>query len=176
MELRLVDFPEEFEAPPDLVLVRLREIDHRAELVGVGPGMWWAGIVKPFAERVEMGKSQLAYMLKKGRDKKSPRWWPKIRNAMLSSQGFGVVCKHRFKVGEVEWDLLVEDFRYRCWWYLQYEEGDEALRLAIEGKLDEDIRTKARLAVIESMHADRRYLFKRILQRNPAPVSVGVNL
>jgi hypothetical protein len=173
---RLIDLPEEFEAPPDYVLQQLREIDQDAECVGVGPGRWWAGRVIPLAERAEKGQKQLRAYLKAGHSKKDAHFWPKIRNALLASQGFGVVCKHYFPMGEVHWSKLIEDFRYRCWWYLQYQEGDQEMRAAIEGQLDEDIAAKARAAVVEAYNADPAYLFKRIVQQNPAPVSVGVNL
>jgi hypothetical protein len=173
---RLVDLPEEFESPPDEVLQQLREIDQDAECVGVSPGWWWAGRVKPLAERVQSGRRELARLQKDGADKKDPVMWPKIRNAILACQGFGPVCRHRFPLGEVHWSLLVEDFRYRCWWYLQYEDGDEEVRRAIEGTLDEDITARARAAVTERYFADPAYLFKRVIQQNPAGVPVGADL
>lgn len=175
MITRLVDF-QEYDPPPEDILRHLREIDYRAELVNVRPGHWWAGIVKPFAERVARGKRELLRLEKDGRKKGNPLDWPKIRNALLASQGFGCVCKHRFGLGKVEWSLLVEDFRYRCWWYLQYQEGDQDVRKEIEGLLDEDITAKARAAVVESMQADGRYLFKRVVREDPRPVTVGAQI
>lgn len=176
MEKRLIDLPEEFEAPPDHVLQQLREIDQDAECVGISPGRWWAGRVVPLGERVEKGNKALRQYLKDGHDKKDAHFWPKIRNAMLASQGFGIICKHYFPMGEVHWGKLIEDFRYRCWWYQQYHEGDQDVRAAIEGTLDSDITAKARAAVVDAYYADPAYLFKRIVQQNPAPVSVGVQL
>lgn len=173
---RLIDLPEEFEAPPDHVLEQLREIDQDAECVGVGPGRWWAGRVMPFAERVQKGKDQLAKYYKDDLKKTDPHFWPKIRNALLASQGFGVVCKHYFPLGEVHWAKLIEDFRYRCWWYQQYTDGDPEMKQAIEGTLDEDIAAKARASVIEAYYGDPAYLFKRVVQQNPAPVTVGANI
>ena len=66
---------------------------------------------REWLERVEKGKRELLRLEKKGRKKENPLDWPKIRNAILSAQGFGWVCKHRFGLGEVEWSVLVEDFR-----------------------------------------------------------------
>jgi hypothetical protein len=172
----LIDFPEEFEAPPDDVLEQLREIDSAAELVCVSPGVWWAGRVMPFAERCEAGKAHLASLYRAGRSKNDPEWWPKIRNALLMSQGFGPVCKHRFTLGKVHWSELVEDFRYRLWWYDQYQKGDQDKRAEVEDALSGDWSASARARAIKALRADPAFLFKRIIQQNPAGVPVGVDL
>jgi hypothetical protein len=44
------------------------------------------------------------------------------------------------------------------------------------GALDDETRLRTRAAVIERLAGDERYMFTRLIQQNPKPVTVGVNL
>lgn len=174
---RLIDFPEEPEVAPDWVFERLREIDGMAEIICVAPGIWWAGIVEPLAERVTLGHHQLVTFGKLGWRKDEPHRWPKIRNAILMTQGFGVVCKKNYVTsGEVHWQEIIEDFRFRDYTYRAHANGSPEVRAALEGMVEDDVTSRARAAMVDSYHADGRYIFKRILQGNPAPVTVGAQI
>jgi len=175
--LRLIDFPEEPEVAPDWVFERLREIDSRAEILCVAPGIWWAGIVDPISERVEAGHHMLVTYGKLGWEKNEPHRWPKIRNAILMTQGFGVVCKKNYATsGEVHWQEIIEDFRQRDYTYRQHEDGPPEVKAQIEGTVLDDVTSRARAVMVDRYHADRRYIFKRILQGNPRPVTVGAQI
>ena len=173
---RLIDFPEEPEVAPDYVFEQLREIDARAEVICIGNGIWWAGRVKPLSERVQRGHQQLLTYEKLGWEKKDPLRWPKIRNSILMTQGFGIVCKHRFGLGEKHWSALIEDFRFRIWHEREHRDGTVEMREEIEGLVVDDMTSRARARIVDRYEADRAYIFKRKLRQDPAPVTVGADL
>ncbi len=92
---RLIDVPAVRDPSPGL-LHRLRQMDARAEVLYVGAGRWWVGRVKRDSARRPVGR-QMVVAIQAGDGfpdepgKPSDRW-PEFRQALLMSQGFGLVC------------------------------------------------------------------------------------
>ena len=103
---RLIDIPETREPSPDL-LRRLRELDSRAEVVYVGNGMWYVGRVKPDAPRRITARREILNLRESDGFPDEERW-PKLRQALLKEQGFGVVVREKIQ-GEPD-DILVAEF------------------------------------------------------------------
>lgn len=176
MAKRLIDLPEEHDVAPDWVFDRLREIDPDLEVVCVSPGYWWVGCVKHLAPRVAAGRRALRLHEKLGHEKSDPSRWPQIRNALLKSQGFGLIGKYRMTGGNEDWGGIIEEIRYADYMHRTYEDGSPEVRAEIDGVAMEDIRNRAAANIVQNMQADPRYLFKRILRGNPAPVPVGADI
>lgn len=92
---RLIDVQAVREPSPEL-LHRLRQIDPRAEVVYVGQGRWWVGRVKTNSARIAVGRRMLV-AIRGGDDLPDEPGtpgdrWPELRQALLMSQGFGLVC------------------------------------------------------------------------------------
>ena len=176
---RFVDIEVEKETP-DRVLLLLREVHPMAELVYVGAGWWWVGIVKPEAPAREVARSALEKM----RDSKTgvidPRRWARglVRRWMLQEQGFALCGKYRFGDEGPEWDAIVKDFTFADWVYRNESDPNPTIQAQLQesGVLDDEVRLKARSATVERLKADERYLFSRLIRRNPAPMPVGVDL
>ena len=175
MATRLIDLPEQERVAPDWVFDRLREVDPGAEVLYVGEGVWWLGVVKPLAPRVEAGLKALKTYEKLKYEKGKETQWPIIRNAILKSQGFGLVGKYRFPQ-EPLWGAMIEEFRYADYMYRQHEDGTPEIKAQIDGVADEDAKHKIAARMIETNHYDFRYLFKRLVRKNPAPMTVGVDV
>jgi len=172
---RLVDLPEEQRVAPEWVFERLREIDPGSEVLYMGDGVWWLGVVKPLAPRVEAGHQALKTYEKLKFEKGKETQWPIIRNAILKSQGFGLVGKYRWPA-EPLWGAMIEEFRYADYMYRQYEDGTPEIKAQIEGVADEEAKHKIAAKMIETNHYDLRYLYKRLVRNNPAPMTVGANV
>jgi len=170
---RLVDLPEECEVAPQWVFERLREIDPRLEVVGIGPAWWAVGRVAEYAPRVRRGREALARWEKLGFTKE--KHWPLIRNSLLESQGFGLIGRYQFR-GNEDWGAVIEEIRYACYMFEKYEGGDEKTREAIEGVAEETRAARNAAKLIADKHYDERYLFRRIVRGNPAPVTVGADI
>jgi hypothetical protein len=109
-------------APPVLV-ASLRSIDERAELIHVGQGHWWLGVVAPNDNRTEQGKVILKF--------ENERDHPNPRNVMLgrllmkgfaringytTGEGFGAVDGN-VKAYDGYVCSILEDFRERDYWW-----------------------------------------------------------
>ncbi len=164
---------------PDDVLKRLREVHPMAELIYVGAGWWWVGIVKPEAPAREIARAALEGMRGDAGIIDFRKYSPKItRRWQLQEQGFALCGKYRFGDEGPEWDAIVKDFTFADWVYRNWGAENETIRAQIDesGVLDDEVRLKARAATVERLKADERYLFSRLIRRNPAPMPVGVNL
>ena len=170
---RLIDIPVERETPED-ILERLRSIDPGCELFYAGDGWWWLGVVKPDSPRRVAAKLQLL-VWEKMSGAQPP--WPVKRIALLKAQGFGLCGKYRFEDG-ADFGFIIEDFRQSDWIWRNWGTPNKAVQAQIQetGALDDDIRLRARAATIERLAGDERYLFSRILRKNPPPMPVGVDL
>ena len=175
---RFIDIEAEKPTPDD-VLVRLREVHPMAELVYVGKGWWWSGIVKPEAPAREIARTALEKM-RGSSGVIDPRRWAEslIRRWTLQEQGFALCGKYRFGDEGPEWDAIVKDFTFADWAYRNIKDPNPTVKAQLmeSGALDDEVRLKARQATVERLKADERYLFSRLIRRNPAPVPVGVNL
>lgn len=158
---------------PKWVFERLREIDPLLEVVGFSEGCWAVGRVAPHAPRVRRGQEALKRWEKIGFTKE--RHWPLIRNSLLESQGFGLIGRYQFNQNE-DWGAVIEEIRYACYMFEKYEGGDDETREAIEGVAEEAQHARNAAKLIKEKHYDERYLFKRILRGDPAPVTVGANI
>ncbi len=103
---RLIDIPEIREPSPDLLRL-LREVDSRAEVVYVGNGMWYVGRVKSDAPRRITARREILNLRESDGFPDEERW-PKLRQALLKEQGFGVVVRETIQ-GEPD-DILVAEF------------------------------------------------------------------
>jgi len=170
---RYIEIPVERPTPMD-VLGRLREIDPMAELFYAGDGWWWLGVVKPDAPRVEIARKTLEFWADKGIENA----WPIQRTEILKSQGFGLISKTRNGDSEPDWGGLIEDFRQADFIWRNWGTPNEKVQAQLQesGVLEDEMRLKARAATVERMQADERYLFSRVIRKNPAPVTVGANI
>ena len=166
---RLVDFPEEAAEAPAWVFEALREIDPLAEIICVEEGQWWVGAVKKEAARCEEGRKTLNRMWKEGWEKNDETRWPQIRNALLMSQGFGLIGKYRFQQGKEGWSAMIEDLRYSDYMWRKYEGEDEAVQEFVNGEAEENVRMRVAARIVDAMKADQRYMFKKLR----SGVSVG---
>ena len=107
---RLTTVPSR-EAPAHIVQA-LREIDHRAELVELRPGVWILGVVVDNEERIRRGTALLEQELRKDIAYQDPG---RIRFARLCMQGFGQVAMYKMSVpdGRIVEDFGERDFNYR---------------------------------------------------------------
>ena len=150
-----------------------------AELLEVGQGWWWVGIVKPEAPAREIARATLERMRGNSGIIDFRKYSPKVvRRWLLQEQGFALCGKYRFGDEGPEWDAIVKDFTFADWVYRNWGAENPAIKAQISdsGVLDDEVRLKARAATVERLAGDERYLFSRLIRRNPAPVPVGVNL
>ncbi len=175
---RFIDIQVEKETP-DRVLLLLREVHPMAELLEVGQGWWWVGIVKPDAPAREIARATLERMRGKAGIIDFRKYPPKVvRRWLLQEQGFALCGKYRFGDEGPEWDAIVKDFTFADWVYRNWGAENETIKMQIadSGVLDDHVRMRARAATVERLKADERYLFSRLIRQNPAPVPVGVQL
>ena len=175
---RFIDIQVEKETP-EFVLMLLLEVHPLAELLEVGQGWWWVGIVKPDAPAREIARATLERMRGNAGIIDFRKYSPKVvRRWLLQEQGFALCGKYRFGDEGPEWDAIVKDFTFADWVYRNWGAENETIRGQIQesGVLDDEVRLKARAATVERLKADERYLFSRLIRRNPAPVPVGVQL
>lgn len=171
---RLTTVATELEAPPEVVRA-FREVDPRAELIYIGKGKWWVGLVYEDIPLIHIGRRELENIKKQGGAS-----WPTVRMAQLKAEGFRRVIlwdiDKRTKEwrpltrveGEDGWGKLLERFRIQNDLYLKYPDTNEAhkrLMLADElGGMDEGLRKKIAL-VLEVFHAKKGEIWKRMKGR-----------
>ena len=127
---RLIDIPESREPSPSLLL-RLRQMDLRAEVVYVGNGVWWVGRVKPESPRRISARRQILSLREPDGFPDTERL-PELRQARLQEQGFGLVVRKRIQ-GEPD-DMLVAEFR-------------KAMYVERGGEIDNDEKKLARARI-----------------------------
>ena len=169
---RFIDIPVERETPED-ILERLRSIDPGAELFYAGDGWWWMGVVKPDSER--RVAAQLQLLAWENLRQEPP--WPVKRIALLKAVGFGLCGKYRFNDGP-DFDFIIEDFRKADWIWRNWGTPNKAVQDQIRdsGAVDDEMRLRTRAATIERLAGDERYLFSRLIRKNPPPMPVGVDI
>ena len=167
---RFVDLPEEYAEAPSWVFAALREVDSQAEVIGISPGVWWVGAVKPLSGRCENGREMLKRMAKDGWEKNDIARWPLIRNALLESQGFGIVGKYRMGGGEENWGPMIHEFQKADKLYRQYEDADPEIQAQFNGVLESDRNANIARKVSEALQYDKRYMFKKLKAGVSVPV------
>jgi hypothetical protein len=176
---RFIDIPVEKETP-DSVLLLLRDVHPMAELLYVDYGWWWVGIVKPEAPAREIARQTLERMRDSHTGVISERKYAKgvTRRWRLQEQGFALCGKYRFGDEGADFDAIVKDFEFADWVYRNYGAENEIIRAQLQesGILEDEMRLKARAATVERLAADERYLFTRLIRKNPRPVTVGANI
>jgi hypothetical protein len=169
--LRLVDFSSPRVTPLDL-LGRLRDIDTNAELLYIGEGIWWTGVVRWNAMRYAAGQKVMQTQAERHVFAQSNALT--VAMASLMMQGFGLVLDHRIQ-GEPD-ARIVQDFAEADWWYRHYRSLDHRFEEILKQSEKVPERLRAAVTARDRMHADRRYLWSRLVRRNPAPVPVLRNL
>lgn len=174
MAKRLIEGIPEERVAPDWVFARLREIDPTIEVVYVDNGWWWIGSVKPNTQRAAVGQATLKFW----KDRDIEMAWPIRRQEMLKAQGFGLISKVRNGHQDPEWPKVIEDVRRADWIWRHKDDPNPEVQeqLASMDDINDERKLKARKAVRDRIEADERYLFSRVLRRNPAPVTVGIDL
>lgn len=145
---------EGVERPPDDLLRRLREIDPRLELLGVGNGIWWLGRVVWTRDRHRIA----ANILKTTHVNDRNRW---IRlNAKLGLRGFGFVSDWQ---GEPTSRILL-DYQRRDWKFrngVADAEFDERMLYS-----DGTMEMNHRLDVLrDKTHSDKNAIFNYQMRR-----------
>ena len=123
---RFVDLPGVKQAPPSL-LAKLREIDHRAELVYVettqAGDVWWLGTVRNNEERRKIGVRILANESKRGASANR-------RNVLLGkllTQGFARIEAYTAE-GDPESGIVRDSEGYECSIVEDFDQRDMAWR------------------------------------------------
>lgn len=173
---RLIDIPGQVREPSPDLLRRLREIEPRAEVLYVGAGRWWLGRVKTESARCHAGR-QMAARIREGdghplKEDWSPVGgrWAALRQALLMSQGFGLVSEVQVD-GEPD-ARIVEELRRA-----KFVEQGGVLE-SEEAAAEESVRRDR----IRENKVRERELAKWLWSRskygrgNPAPVSVPHNI
>ncbi|MDH3291574.1 MAG: hypothetical protein OEO20_11235 [Gemmatimonadota bacterium] len=181
---RLTDVYRFRDAPPEVV-ARFRTIDPRAELVYVGRGKWWVGLVYADIPLIHQGRRELIAIKASG-----GATWPAIRLSSLKAQGFRKVRLWDIdpRTGEwVElqrfdqdppWTRLIERFRLQDWVYrhypsspaawrrlmLKHELGhtDDRLREALSRTLDQ-VQQSTRSGIIAKLRGRKVFGWRRRL-------------
>lgn len=113
--------PAEGRVAPALLVAALKAIDARAELIHVGGGHWWLGVVDPNDHREQQGEVMLKFEFERG-DESNPR------NVMLGEllrEGFarinGYVTDGDPSETVTDYDgntvSILEDFKERDFWW-----------------------------------------------------------
>jgi len=149
---RLIDLPELREPPPAL-LAQLREIDPLAELIYVGEGEWWLGVVKPNTFRRAQGDALL------GREwRKSVKDWQQLRYGQLMRQGFAF-CGTWVIEGEPD-GRIVNDFRESTWlWAHDRDRVEDTLLEKPERVRQQNTRSMMK----DKLHADARSIYRHVV-------------
>lgn len=149
---RLLDLPEPRTCPPAL-LAQLRAIDPAAELVYVGEGEWWLGVVKPNTFRRAQGDHLLAREWKKDHPT-----WEQIRYGQLMRQGFAY-CGSWVIEGEPD-GRIVNDFRESTWlWAHNRPYVEDQLFEAPERRQQQSFRGMMK----DRLHADGRAIYRHAI-------------
>jgi len=129
------------DAPPEVV-AEFRSVDPRAELIYVGRGKWWVGLVYTDIPLIYQGRRELVAIQESGGAS-----WPSLRLSMLKAQGFRKVhlwdldeagnwIRYERFEGDPPWGYLLNCFRRQDWIYRHHPNSDAAwLRLYLRHEL-----------------------------------------
>jgi len=150
---RLIDLPEERVCPEGL-LRQLRQVDPAAELIYVGEGEWWLGVVKPNTFRRAQGDAIL------GREwRKDQPSWDQLRYGQLMRQGFAFCGTWTF-LGEPT-GQIVHEFRESTWlWTHDQARLEDTLLEAPERKRQQNLRSMMK----DRLHADARSVYRHLVK------------
>jgi hypothetical protein len=98
------------DAPTDDILTDFRAVDARAELIGIGGGVWWLGVMKPADTRVKIA---LAMLKSLDRRPPSPTTVARRMRAILALHGFAYVATYDVGPAGTLGQREVDDFRIR---------------------------------------------------------------
>lgn len=129
---RLTDVPLELDAPPEQVRA-FREVDPRTELIYIGRGKWWVGLVYENIPLIRAGEEELARIKAEGAT------WPTKRLAMLKAAGWRRVILwdvdrttndwvSMTRPGISGWGKMLLQYRRQNEVYLKYPDSDAAYR------------------------------------------------
>jgi hypothetical protein len=123
------------DAPPEVV-AEFRAVDPRAELLYLGRGKWWVGLVYTNIPLIQDGRRELIAL---GQDVDAfgvnRTAWPSLRTAMLKSQGFRKVhlwdidkdgnwIRYERFAGDPPWGYLLNMFARQDWIYRHHPNSD----------------------------------------------------
>ncbi len=151
---------------PDHVLRELREIEPRCELVYIGRGKWWLGLVDP---QLHGAVVQAGYRLGEVIWEEGGATWPTLRLMQLKVQGFRKVRLPLERwPAEPLWAFVVFWFRKQDWSYRHLPNSDsgwdrEFKTHAPESNPGEGSAVKK---LLDITHAERRTIMRR-MQRSP---------
>ncbi len=158
---RLIDLPEP-RVCPEALLVQLRQVDPAAELIYVGEGEWWLGVVKPNTFRRAQGDHLLAREWRK--DQPS---WEQIRYGQLMRQGFAFCGTFSF-IGEPTSEV-VQEFQESTWlWAHDRDRVEDTLFEAPERKRQANLRSMMK----DRLHADARSVYRHLVKDRRTAISL----
>jgi len=113
--------PAEGRAAPALLVAALKGIDASAELIHVGGGHWWLGVVSPSDMREQQGEVILAHERERGHES-NPRnvmLGELLREGYARVNGYTTDGDPADDVTDYDGHLvkILEDFRERDYWY-----------------------------------------------------------
>jgi hypothetical protein len=167
---RLTDVPTSLEPCPDVVR-GFREVDPRTELIYIGKGKWWVGIVHSDIPLIRAGEEEMAQIQASGG---AP--WTGIRLAWLKMRGFRRVLLHTVLPdkswggltrihNEMSWGHWLSRFRLQDYIYRHHTNSDASWhRLLLRnelGMMDNALQEKIS-TILDMVHADRKIILKRV--------------
>lgn len=162
--------PTSLEAPPEVVR-GFREVDPRAELIYIGAGKWWVGLVYPDIPLIHAGREGLVEIQSDGG---AP--WPSHRLEWLKMRGFRRVLLHTVLPdrswggltrihNEMSWGHWLARFRLQDWIYRHHTNSDASWhRLLLRnelGMMDDALQEKIN-KILDMVQAERRQILKRV--------------
>lgn len=165
-EPRLIDVSTSLVAP-DLVVRELRTIDSRAELLYIGRGKWWLGLVYDSIPLMESGKAELDRIAEAGTEVS----WATIRLSHLKRLGFRRVIMPRERwPREPMWRFMIEWFRRSDFCFRHIPDSDQGWEDAFKpherAMTNADAVEEAKKRLVEYVHQEKQSLMRRV-QHNP---------
>ncbi len=129
---RLTDVPTERNAPPEWVRA-FREVDPRTELIYIGKGKWWVGIVYEDIPLIHIGRAEVEQIKANGGAS-----WPTERLALLKAAGWRRVMlwavdpwtKDWVQLlkpkGDDGWGKMLRQYRIQNDVYMKYPDSNAA--------------------------------------------------
>lgn len=161
---RLKTMPAEGRVAPALLVAALRAIDPNAELIHVGDGHWWLGVVTPSNHREQQGEVILKFERERG-DEANPR---NIMLGLLLREGFARINGYRTD-GDPSGDVvdydgnkttILADFQERDYWW-NFDGGKAKVKERLHAASDANEMEEARAMSLEYAINDGRSHFRR---------------